>query len=69
MLETKKREELASKIKEASTLEIEGDQSIKITHKEISTDLATSREVVTRILKKLENDKKIIIKNIFWIKI
>ena len=44
-------------------MEIEGDQSIKITHKEISTDLATSREVVTRILKKLENDKKIIIKN------
>lgn len=44
-------------------MEIEGDQSIKITHKEISTDLATSREVVTRILKKLENDKKIMIKN------
>ena len=44
-------------------MEIEGDHSIKITHKEISTDLATSREVVTRILKKLENDKKIIIKN------
>jgi CRP/FNR family transcriptional regulator len=44
-------------------MEIEGDQSIKITHKEISTDLATSREVVTRILRKLENDKKIIIKN------
>lgn len=44
-------------------MEIEGDQSIKITHKEISNDLATSREVVSRILKKLENDKKIIIKN------
>jgi CRP/FNR family transcriptional regulator, anaerobic regulatory protein len=42
---------------------MEGDGSIKITHKEISKDLATSREVVTRIIKKLENDHKIILKN------
>lgn len=32
---------------------------IKITHKEIAIDLATAREVVSRILKKLETEKKI----------
>ncbi len=44
-------------------IEMEGKGSIKITHKEISIDLATSREVVTRIIKKLENDHRIIFKN------
>ncbi len=32
---------------------------VHITHREIATDLGTAREVVTRILKKLEREKKI----------
>lgn len=44
-------------------IKMEGEGSIKITHKEISVDLATSREVVTRIIKKLENDHKIMFEN------
>ena len=43
-------------------IKIEGNGSIKITHKEISVDLATSREVVTRLIKKLENEHKLIFK-------
>lgn len=37
--------------------------AIRVTHKEISSDLGTSREVVTRILKKLENDHLIKFEN------
>jgi len=33
---------------------------IKISHKEIANDLGTAREVVSRIVKKLENDKVLI---------
>lgn len=44
-------------------IKMEGEGSIKITHKEISVDLATSREVVTRIIKKLEYDHKIMFEN------
>jgi CRP/FNR family transcriptional regulator len=44
------------------------DQPIKLTHKQIATDLATTREVVSRILKKLEADDKIRIENgVFYI--
>lgn len=38
---------------------ISGHEGIRITHKEISSDLGTSREVVTRLLKKLENEQLI----------
>ena len=33
---------------------------LKISHKEIANDLGTAREVVSRIVKKLENDKVLI---------
>lgn len=35
--------------------EITGDQTINLTHKQIAESLGTAREVITRILKKLEN--------------
>ena len=38
---------------------IHKSNSFKITHKEIASDLATTREVVTRIIKKLENENKL----------
>ncbi len=34
---------------------------IKVTHREMAADLATAREVISRTLKKLEADKKILI--------
>lgn len=39
---------------------VTGKNPLKITHKEIANDLGTAREVVSRIMKKLEGDKKII---------
>lgn len=36
---------------------VTGENPIKISHKEIANNLGTSREVVTRIVKKLENEK------------
>jgi CRP/FNR family transcriptional regulator len=38
---------------------VTGKNPLKITHKEIANDLGTAREVVSRILKKLEGEKKI----------
>jgi len=38
---------------------VTGENPIKISHKEIANNLGTSREVVTRIVKKLENEKLI----------
>jgi CRP/FNR family transcriptional regulator len=35
---------------------------IKITHQEIADDLNSSREVISRLLKKMEQDKKLILK-------
>ncbi|WP_210150434.1 Crp/Fnr family transcriptional regulator [Chryseobacterium scophthalmum] len=39
---------------------ITGNNPIKLTHKEIANNLGTSREVVSRILKKVENEGEII---------
>ncbi len=36
------------------------DPELNLTHQKIATDLGTAREVVSRIIKKLENDKKLI---------
>lgn len=36
-----------------------GRNPIKISHKEIANDLGTAREVVSRLIKKLENQKKV----------
>jgi CRP/FNR family transcriptional regulator len=40
-----------------SKVGVTGKNPLKITHKEIANDLGTSREVVSRIIKKLENEK------------
>jgi CRP/FNR family transcriptional regulator len=45
-------------LKKKSTL-ISGD-SIKMSHSQIANELGTAREVVTRVLKKLETDEKIV---------
>jgi CRP/FNR family transcriptional regulator len=39
--------------------ELTGKNPIKITHKEIALELGTAREVVSRILKKLEKLEKV----------
>jgi CRP/FNR family transcriptional regulator len=39
-----------------------GNPEIKITHQEIADDLNSSREVISRLLKKMEQDKKLILK-------
>lgn len=36
------------------------DPELNLTHQKIATDLGTAREVVSRIIKKLENEKKLI---------
>lgn len=41
-------------------ISITGNNPIKITHKEIANHLGTSREVVSRVLKKVENEGEII---------
>jgi CRP/FNR family transcriptional regulator len=38
---------------------VTSSQTLHITHKEIATDLGTAREVVSRILKKLEAENHI----------
>ncbi|MEI6184863.1 MAG: helix-turn-helix domain-containing protein, partial [Bacteroidota bacterium] len=40
---------------------ISGSTVITLSHQMIADDLATSRVVISRLLKKLENDKKIIL--------
>lgn len=40
--------------------EISGDQLIKTTHKQIANELGTAREVISRIIKKLEKEEKLI---------
>lgn len=42
-------------------LDVSKSDSIKLKHREIAEDLGSSREVITRVLKKLEVDKKIVI--------
>lgn len=41
-------------------ISITGNNPIKLTHKEIANNLGTSREVVSRVLKKVENEGEII---------
>ncbi len=38
-----------------------GSTLINLSHEEIAVDLASSREVISRLLKKLENDKKLLL--------
>lgn len=38
-----------------------GSSLLNLSHEQIATDLATSRVVVSRLLKKLENDKKLLL--------
>jgi CRP/FNR family transcriptional regulator len=40
--------------------EISGDQLVKTTHKQIANELGTAREVVSRVVKKLEKEDKLI---------
>mgnify|MGYP005848989819 CR=1 FL=1 len=40
--------------------EMTGDSGIKLTHQEIANDLGTAREVISRTLKKLEQDERVI---------
>lgn len=40
--------------------EISGDQLIKTTHKQIANELGTAREVISRVIKKLEKEEKLI---------
>jgi len=40
--------------------EISGTNVIKITHKQIANELGTAREVISRVLKKLEKEEKVI---------
>jgi CRP/FNR family transcriptional regulator len=39
---------------------LSGNNTISITHQQIATDMGTAREVISRLLKKLERDNKII---------
>ncbi len=41
-------------------IEIEKKNPVKISHRKIANDLGTAREVVTRIIKKLELEKKVV---------
>lgn len=41
-------------------ISITGNHPIKLTHREIASNLGTSREVVSRVLKKIENEGEII---------
>jgi CRP/FNR family transcriptional regulator len=38
---------------------LKGDKIINIRHKQIATELGTAREVITRLLKKMEKEGKI----------
>ncbi|WP_241775167.1 Crp/Fnr family transcriptional regulator [Chryseobacterium sp. ERMR1:04] len=40
-------------------ISITGNHPIKLTHREIASNLGTSREVVSRVLKKIENEGEI----------
>lgn len=41
-------------------LYVKGTKTVKITHKQIANELGTAREVISRIMKKLERENKII---------
>ncbi len=44
--------------------ELTGENPLKISHQQIATELGTSREVVSRIIKKLESEQKVIQQNL-----
>ena len=52
-MDTRILEYLKSKVK------LSGKNPLKISHRQIANDLGTAREVVSRIMKKLENDGKV----------
>lgn len=52
-------ERLVHYLKEKS--KVTGSAVINLSHEQIANDLATSRVVVSRLLKKLENDKKLLL--------
>lgn len=52
-------ERLVHYLKEKS--KVTGSNVINLSHEQIANDLATSRVVVSRLLKKLENDKKLLL--------
>ena len=54
-------ERLISYLKEKSR--ITGSSVINLTHQQVGDDLGTNRVVISRLLKKLENDKKLLIYN------
>lgn len=54
-------ERLISYLKEKSA--ITGSSVLNLTHQQIGDELGTNRVVISRLLKKLENDKKLIIYN------
>jgi CRP/FNR family transcriptional regulator len=54
-------ERLINYLKEKS--EISGSSVINLTHQQISYELGTNRVVISRLLKKLENEKKLLIYN------
>jgi CRP/FNR family transcriptional regulator len=52
-------ERLAGYLKEKS--KTTGSSLINLSHEQIANDLASSREVISRLLKKMENDKKLLL--------
>ena len=40
-------------------MKISGKNPVKISHRQIANDLGTAREVVSRVMKKLEHDGKV----------
>ncbi|BAV05088.1 CRP/FNR family transcriptional regulator, anaerobic regulatory protein [Filimonas lacunae] len=54
-------ERLANYLKEKSS--ISGSSVINLTHQQIADELGTNRVVISRLLKKLENEKKLLIYN------
>jgi len=54
-------ERLLSYLKEKS--KVTGSSVLNLTHQQIGEDLGTNRVVISRLLKKMENDKKLLIYN------
>lgn len=54
-------ERLINYLKEKSA--ISGSSVINLTHQQIGDELGTNRVVISRLLKKLENEKKLLIYN------
>ncbi|HTN21517.1 MAG TPA: Crp/Fnr family transcriptional regulator [Pelobium sp.] len=52
-------ERLANYLKEKS--KVTGSALINLSHEQISIEMASSREVISRLLKKLENEKKLLL--------